>query len=105
MGSGYMPGQLPVDPEVTVSAASYKPTANEKTKLALLASHDKRFKDKDNKTEAPDPGTYHLSPLIDSTVLKGTYNVTLNNPVPNTKKNTSKQSAAKEIARPHTTPS
>merc|ERR1711881_425931 len=81
----YMPGQLPVDPEVTVSAASYKPKNTEKSKLALLASRDERFKMRDIKTEAPGPGTYHLSPLIDSTVLKGTYNVTLNNPVPKDK--------------------
>jgi len=78
----YMPGQLPVDPEVTVSAASYKPKNIDKTKLALIASRDMRFKPKDSQTESPGPGTYHLSPLIDSTVLKGTYNVTLNNPVP-----------------------
>lgn len=77
-----MPGQLPVDPEVTVSAASYKLDNKDKVKLAVLACRDARFKDTDNTTEAPGPGTYHLSPLIDSTVLKGTYNVTLNNPVP-----------------------
>ena len=64
--SCYMPGQLPVDPEVTVSAASYKLSNNDKVKLAVFANRDKRFKDSDDVTEAPGPGTYHLSPLIDS---------------------------------------
>lgn len=105
----YMPGQLPVDPEVTVSAASYKPATNrDKTKLAVLASRDARFKDSDNNTEAPGPGTYYLSPLIDSTVLKGTYNVTLNNPVPqsSSSRNRPKPRETKVAinGRPQTTP-
>lgn len=76
----YHENQLPVDPEITVSAASYTPKNKDKDKLALIASRDMRFKE--IKANAPGPGTYHLSPLIDNTVLKGTYNVTLNNPVP-----------------------
>jgi len=104
--SVYMPGQLPVDPEVTVSAASYKPKKTDKSKLALIVARDQRFKMKDIKTEAPGPGTYHLSPLIDSTVLKGTYNVTLNNPVPTTKNDEGKRIRKIENARrPATQPS
>lgn len=100
----YMPGQLPVDPEVTVSAASYKPKNTDKTKLSLIASRDNRFKN--IKSESPGPGTYHLSPLIDSTVLKGTYNVTLNNPVPKSKQQQPvTNNAAAPSSRPHTTPS
>merc|ERR1712224_889511 len=102
----YMPGQLPVDPEITVSAASYTKQQQNDTKLALIVSRDDRFKD--IKNYAPGPGTYHLSPLIDSTVLKGTYNVTLNNPVPKgptTKFNNQKRVTGKTTnSRPHTTP-
>lgn len=98
----YMPGQLPVDPEVTVSAATYKPKGEQKTaKLALMAAKDNRFKD--IKSETPGPGSYHLSPLIDSTVLKGTYNVTLNNPVPKDDQN-NKHNGLTPSSRPHTTP-
>lgn len=102
----YMPGQLPVDPEISVSAASYDAKASENnTKLALIASKDVRFKD--IKSVAPGPGTYHLSPLIDSTVLKGTYNVTLNNPVPNRTKEkklaTRGPMQSSQEHRPHTT--
>lgn len=104
----YMPGQLPVDPEICVSAASYtpKPENNNATKLALIACKDDRFKDIKNTT--PGPGTYHLSPLIDSTVLKGTYNVTLNNPVPSKNKRrvagiTNQPPSSARGSRPHTT--
>lgn len=91
-----LPGQLPVDPEVTVSSATYKPKSQPvNAKLSLIASKDDRFKS--IKSETPGPGTYHLSPLIDSTVLKGTYNVTLNNPVPKEEINHDKQT------RPNTT--
>jgi hypothetical protein len=31
--------------------------------------------------ERPGPGAYEFSPLIQDTVLKGTFNVTLNNPL------------------------
>ena len=65
--SVYMPGQLPVDPEVTVSAASYKPKKTDKSKLALIVARDQRFKMKDIKTEAPGPGTYHVK--VESIVL------------------------------------
>ena len=42
----YMPGQLPVDPEISVSSASYEPkTKQGKTKLALIAARDDRFKE------------------------------------------------------------
>lgn len=107
----YMPGQLPVDPEVTVSAASYKLDNKGKVKLAVLSCRDARFKDTDNTTEAPGPGTYQLSPLIDSTVLKGTYNVTLNNPVPKSSSSKNRPMVGRERkpnngggGRPQTTP-
>lgn len=105
----YMPGQLPVDPEIGVSAASYEPKGQVgKTKLALIAGRDERFKESMFKNPNPGPGTYHLSPLIDSTVLKGTYNVTLNNPVPQKAKDVKleqKNIVNSTSARPHTTPS
>merc|ERR1711881_15449 len=42
----YMPGQLPVDPEISVSSASYEPKAQQgQTKLALIAARDDRFKE------------------------------------------------------------
>lgn len=98
----YMPGQLPVDPEIGVSSASYEPKGQVgKTKLALIASKDERFKEAMFKNPNPGPGTYHLSPLIDSTVLKGTYNVTLNNPVPQKAKDVKAKHTG---TRPHTTP-
>jgi hypothetical protein len=48
-------------------------------KLALISSRDKRFKVE--KERAPGPGAYEYSPLIMDTVLRGTFNATLNNPV------------------------
>ena len=48
-------------------------------KLSLIASRDKRFKEE--KERAPGPGAYEFSPLYADTVLRGTFNATLNNPV------------------------
>lgn len=46
--------------------------------ISIVTNVD-RFKGKEN--DVPGPGSYQLSPLLQHTVLKGTYNVTLNNPV------------------------
>ncbi|XP_059161762.1 sperm-tail PG-rich repeat-containing protein 2-like [Physella acuta] len=48
-------------------------------KAALINTRDKRFRD--DKEDFPGPGAYELSPLIQDTVLIGTFNHTLNNPV------------------------
>ncbi|XP_064618109.1 sperm-tail PG-rich repeat-containing protein 2-like [Liolophura sinensis] len=45
----------------------------------LITTKDKRFKQAS--PENPGPGAYELSPLIQDTVLKGTFNATLNNPL------------------------
>uniref|UniRef100_A0A8W8IEC1 Sperm-tail PG-rich repeat-containing protein 2 n=1 Tax=Magallana gigas TaxID=29159 RepID=A0A8W8IEC1_MAGGI len=48
-------------------------------KGGLMVTKDKRFKDL--KSEGPGPGSYEFSPLVQDTVLKGTFNATLNNPI------------------------
>ncbi|XP_033103681.1 sperm-tail PG-rich repeat-containing protein 2-like [Anneissia japonica] len=48
-------------------------------KLGMMVYKDSRFKE--HKNENPGPGAYEMSPLIQDTVLKGTFNATLNNPV------------------------
>ncbi|XP_022087491.1 sperm-tail PG-rich repeat-containing protein 2-like [Acanthaster planci] len=58
---------------------TYNPDSIEEAKNGLMVTRDKRFKEKRN--EYPGPGTYELSPLLQDTVLKGTFNATLNNPV------------------------
>ncbi|XP_066514514.1 sperm-tail PG-rich repeat-containing protein 2-like [Hoplias malabaricus] len=57
----------------------YTPEVNSTPKLALIASRSDRFKEFKNTT--PGPGTYTLSPAVLDTVLKGTFNVTLQNPL------------------------
>ncbi|XP_047448374.1 sperm-tail PG-rich repeat-containing protein 2 [Mugil cephalus] len=57
----------------------YNPSVKSVTKMALISSRDDRFKV--SKNTDPGPGTYQLSPGIMNTVLKGTFNVTLNNPL------------------------
>ncbi|XP_077789978.1 sperm-tail PG-rich repeat-containing protein 2 isoform X2 [Podarcis muralis] len=47
--------------------------------VAVYVSQVERFKEA--KDETPGPGTYELSPLLKDTVLKRTFNATLNNPV------------------------
>lgn len=54
--------------------------APDKTKLALMVTKDSRFKEL-RKDEVPGPGAYELSPLIANTLLKGTFNATLHNPI------------------------
>ncbi|XP_033644148.1 sperm-tail PG-rich repeat-containing protein 2-like [Asterias rubens] len=58
---------------------TYNPDGKEDPKTGLMVTRDRRFKDKKN--ENPGPGAYELSPLLQDTVLKGTFNATLNNPV------------------------
>ncbi|CAD5124583.1 DgyrCDS12856 [Dimorphilus gyrociliatus] len=48
-----------------------------------LTAKDKRFKNL-SKENVPGPGTYEFNPLIQDTVLKGTFNATLSNPLANT---------------------
>lgn len=54
-------------------------TQQNNVKLSLIVSKDKRFKE--IKNEAPGPADYHLSSPIVNSVLKGTFNATLNNPL------------------------
>ncbi|XP_046845366.1 sperm-tail PG-rich repeat-containing protein 2-like [Xenia sp. Carnegie-2017] len=49
----------------------------------LMVTKDTRFKFK--KSEVPGPGKYQLSPQIAHSVLKGTFNATLNNPLSKSK--------------------
>ncbi|XP_046567757.1 sperm-tail PG-rich repeat-containing protein 2-like [Haliotis rubra] len=66
------------DPEVPGPGA-YDQKVHRNKKGGLIVTRDKRFKD--IKTDAPGPGAYEYSPLIQDTVLRGTFNATLNNPV------------------------
>ncbi|XP_077999351.1 sperm-tail PG-rich repeat-containing protein 2-like [Glandiceps talaboti] len=58
---------------------SYNPGAQDRVKLGLMVTRDERFRG--GKNEVPGPGAYELSPLMQDTVLKGTFNATLNNPI------------------------
>nr|XP_002131399.1 sperm-tail PG-rich repeat-containing protein 2 isoform X1 [Ciona intestinalis] len=49
-------------------------------KLAVMVTKDHRFKQV-KQDEVPGPGAYELSPLMANTLLKGTFNATLHNPV------------------------
>ncbi|XP_074648562.1 sperm-tail PG-rich repeat-containing protein 2-like [Tubulanus polymorphus] len=51
----------------------------DKSKGGLMVTKDKRFRNK--KSDIPGPGSYEFSPLIQDTVLRGTFNATLNNPI------------------------
>ncbi|XP_071106668.1 sperm-tail PG-rich repeat-containing protein 2-like [Haliotis cracherodii] len=66
------------DPDVPGPGA-YDQKIQKNHKGGLIVTRDKRFKD--IKSEAPGPGAYEYSPLIQDTVLRGTFNATLNNPV------------------------
>nr|XP_020458093.1 sperm-tail PG-rich repeat-containing protein 2 [Monopterus albus] len=57
----------------------YNPSVKSFPHLALISSREDRFKVSMN--TSPGPGTYQFSPGIMNTVLKGTFNVTLNNPL------------------------
>ncbi|XP_031797787.1 sperm-tail PG-rich repeat-containing protein 2 [Sarcophilus harrisii] len=59
--------------------ASYNPIFKTCPKLSLFLKKEKRFVEPKNIT--PGPGTYKLSPIFRDTVLKGTFNATLRNPL------------------------
>lgn len=63
----------------TPGPAYYSPDVKSSSTLALIISKEDRFKDP--KDEVPGPTAYELSPVIMDTVLKGTFNVTLHNPL------------------------
>lgn len=50
-----------------------------KSKFSIAKQTDERWKDSKNKS-LPGPGFYELSPMYSDTLLKGTFNATLNNP-------------------------
>ncbi|KAH9494398.1 Sperm-tail PG-rich repeat-containing protein 2 [Bulinus truncatus] len=45
----------------------------------MILTKDKRFRE--DREDFPGPGTYELSPMFQDTVIKGTFNHTLNNPI------------------------
>lgn len=45
----------------------------------MMTTRDNRFRDK--KSDTPGPGAYEFSPMVQDTILKGTFNATLNNPI------------------------
>nr|XP_057927095.1 sperm-tail PG-rich repeat-containing protein 2 isoform X4 [Doryrhamphus excisus] len=59
--------------------AHYNPGLKSSPPMTLMASREDRFKVSMNTN--PGPAAYQLSPGIMNTVLKGTYNVTLNDPL------------------------
>ncbi|XP_029960076.1 sperm-tail PG-rich repeat-containing protein 2 [Salarias fasciatus] len=66
------------DPDVP-GPGQYNPIVKSPAKKALIPSGEDRFKVSTNAN--PGPGTYQLSAGLMNTVLKGTFNVTLNNPL------------------------
>ncbi|XP_064209299.1 sperm-tail PG-rich repeat-containing protein 2 [Anguilla rostrata] len=68
----------PPDPDIP-GPGQYSPAVKSSPKMALIVSQEDRFKEP--KDIAPSPATYELSPAIMDTVLKGTFNVTLDNPL------------------------
>ncbi|XP_052317066.1 sperm-tail PG-rich repeat-containing protein 2 [Oncorhynchus keta] len=71
---------LSYDPDFP-GPGQYSPDIKSSPQMALIVSREDRFKGPKNTN--PGPGTYELSPAIMDTVLKGTFNVTLNNPLSN----------------------
>ncbi|XP_057688184.1 sperm-tail PG-rich repeat-containing protein 2 [Corythoichthys intestinalis] len=57
----------------------YNPSVRCSTSMALMTSRDERFKDTTNTN--PGPAAYQLSPGLMNTLLKGTFNATLYNPL------------------------
>jgi hypothetical protein len=49
-----------------------------KSKFSIAKQTDKRWKE--SREKLPGPGFYELSPMYQDTLLKGTFNATLNNP-------------------------
>ncbi|XP_072110877.1 sperm-tail PG-rich repeat-containing protein 2 isoform X2 [Mobula birostris] len=58
---------------------AYKPVLRSTPKMALMVSRQPRFKEINVST--PGPGDYELSPAIMDTLLKGTFNASLYNPL------------------------
>ncbi|KAK2837199.1 hypothetical protein Q5P01_014411 [Channa striata] len=69
---------LQCDPNMP-GPGQYSPSVKSFPQMALISSKEDRFKVSMNTN--PGPGAYQLSPGIMNTVLKGTFNVTLNNPL------------------------
>ena len=64
--------------EFTPGPGAYdQPSAKSKATVAKLT--EKRWKSS-NKEKLPGPADYEFSPMYQDTVLKGTFNATLNNP-------------------------
>lgn len=57
---------------------TYEPRLKDK-KGNMVVTKDQRFKS--IKSDMPGPGAYEFSPLVQDTVLRGTFNATLNNPI------------------------
>ncbi|XP_019408881.1 PREDICTED: sperm-tail PG-rich repeat-containing protein 2 isoform X2 [Crocodylus porosus] len=57
---------------------TYNPVVKSASSISLFASREERFKEP--KEITPGPGDYELSPLLKDTVLKRTFNTTLQNP-------------------------
>ncbi|XP_034026307.1 sperm-tail PG-rich repeat-containing protein 2-like [Thalassophryne amazonica] len=66
------------DPNVP-GPGQYNPSLKSCSQMALICSREDRFKV--SKDTHCGPGAYQLSPTIMNTLLKGTFNVTLNNPL------------------------
>nr|XP_015195799.1 PREDICTED: sperm-tail PG-rich repeat-containing protein 2 isoform X2 [Lepisosteus oculatus] len=75
-----LPAFIRFDPDIP-GPGQYSPLMKSSPKMALIGSKDDRFKEPKGST--PGPGAYELSPVIMDTVLKGTFNATLNNPLMN----------------------
>ncbi|XP_070761176.1 sperm-tail PG-rich repeat-containing protein 2 [Enoplosus armatus] len=69
---------LRCDPSVP-GPGQYNLSVKSFPQMALISSREDRFKVSMNTN--PGPGAYQLSPGIMNTVMKGTFNVTLNNPL------------------------
>jgi len=66
---------------VNPGPAAYEPKVNSiQNRGGKMVHKEKRFMEA-IKEDVPGPGTYEYSPLIQDTVLKGTFNATLNNPI------------------------
>ncbi|XP_039248162.1 sperm-tail PG-rich repeat-containing protein 2-like [Styela clava] len=68
------------DSEVPGPGTYNEESPKNKVALALMVTKDERFK-QHKKDEVPGPGAYELSPLLANTILQGTFNATLHNPV------------------------
>ncbi|KAK7172586.1 hypothetical protein R3I93_002640 [Phoxinus phoxinus] len=72
------PAFLQYDPQIP-GPAHYSPDVKSDPQLTLMVSKEDRFKSPKDMT--PGPTAYELSPVIMDTVLKGTFNVTLHDPL------------------------